>query len=101
MESIVGSITRQMNEQNSKFLTELQELRRIYQETLTKSTHESRTTEEIHTLRRELELNEQKYLEDVRRLIREYIQRYDADKTGLPDYALESSGRKAQKLILF
>lgn len=92
MESIVSSITKQMNEQNTKFLGELHELRRIYQETVTTRKEEHVSTTEIHKLERKLELNEANYLEQVRRLIREYIQKYDADKTGLPDYALESSG---------
>ncbi|CAD5214282.1 unnamed protein product [Bursaphelenchus okinawaensis] len=38
------------------------------------------------------ETSEDSYMESVRLLIKEYIGRYDADKTGLPDYALESSG---------
>uniref|UniRef100_A0A914DYN0 SUN domain-containing protein n=1 Tax=Acrobeloides nanus TaxID=290746 RepID=A0A914DYN0_9BILA len=50
------------------------------------------TAQEILALKQKLETHEAKYLEDVRNLIRQYIQKYDADKTGMPDYALESSG---------
>jgi hypothetical protein len=58
------------------------------------------TAQEILALKQKFEAHEAKYLEDVRNLIREYIQKYDTDKTGMPDYALESSGESLFHCII-
>ncbi|KAI1716751.1 nuclear migration and anchoring protein unc-84 [Ditylenchus destructor] len=88
--TFMSSISNSMNEQNSKLFSELRLLREKYS-TLIK---EKSSTSEKSTviLERATELEEDVYLSKVRTLIKEYIQKYDADKTGLPDYALESSG---------
>lgn len=38
------------------------------------------------------EFDERALMDKVRKLIKEELRRYDADRTGMPDYALESSG---------
>lgn len=36
--------------------------------------------------------SDQEIMEQVHRLIRDELRKYDSDRTGLPDYALETSG---------
>lgn len=69
-------------EMDSKFMTELENLRQSI------LTEQNKNSKEATTVR----LDESLYLSKVHKLIKEYIQRYDADKTGVPDFALESSG---------
>ncbi|KAI1694146.1 nuclear migration and anchoring protein unc-84 [Ditylenchus destructor] len=88
--TFMSSISNSMNEQNSKLFSELRLLREKYSTLLKEKSSTSEKTTVI--LERETELDEDLYLSKVRTLIKEYIQKYDADKTGLPDYALESSG---------
>lgn len=97
---MVHSLHSRLHEQNTRLYTELEDLRQKYNLLIAEissagaSPKKEATAdgESIHALRRTEELNESLYLEKVKRLIKEQIQRYDADKTGLADYALESSG---------
>jgi len=49
--------------------------------------------QDISALKQRFEMNEANFVGSVQQLIREYMHKYDADKTGMTDYALESSGK--------
>jgi len=97
VDHLIAVMNSKVSEQDSKLRVELAELRSSYtllhQQEMERIRKESRETKEtVHVLKKAEELDESLYMEKVRQLIKEYIKRYDADKTGLPDYALESSG---------
>uniref|UniRef100_A0A915EBY9 SUN domain-containing protein n=1 Tax=Ditylenchus dipsaci TaxID=166011 RepID=A0A915EBY9_9BILA len=95
--NFMSSISAQVNDQNSKLFQELEQLRESYiklsaEKSAAATTTNKETKSTTLILERQTELDESLYYSKVRQLIKESIQRYDADKTGLPDYALESSG---------
>lgn len=83
MTDLIEAMNIRELEKDSKFMYELENLRHIF---LTKNIKQKQFIEKI-------KFNESIYLLKVEKLIKEYIQRYDADKTGIPDFALESSGK--------
>lgn len=75
-------------EKDSRFLSKLENLR---QSMLIERTEKSGIAKNAKKSTIS-EFDDSVYLAKVRELIKEYIQIYDADKTGIPDFALESSG---------
>lgn len=47
------------------------------------------------------QFDERELLRKVHNLIRTELRRFDADRTGIPDYALESSGRLNRFLLFY
>lgn len=98
---LMNSISSKLNEHEKKLKAEIQSIWQSHSELKEKFLHHKTVEKKVTVIKEkkfdeipsELMLNENYYLEKVRQLIKEYIQKYDADKTGLPDYALESSGK--------
>lgn len=77
----MSSVNDRITTQSSKLLDELQVIRRNYNE------HKLEVAHEHH-----LHLDDDVLMSKFRAIVKEALDRYDMDKTGLPDYALESSG---------
>lgn len=94
----MNKVNSKLRENDAKFNSEIQSLWESYlklkEEKTQLDTVEKKVTliKEEKLLHKTPELKEDVYLKKVRALIKESLQKYDADKTGLPDYALESSG---------
>uniref|UniRef100_A0A1I7SEE2 SUN domain-containing protein n=1 Tax=Bursaphelenchus xylophilus TaxID=6326 RepID=A0A1I7SEE2_BURXY len=90
-EQFMHSILGRVNEQSAQIVDELNRLRREHLNVV-ENLSTKKNVLAADELRREHQHSEDLYMSRVKALIKEYIERYDADKTGIPDYALESSG---------